>query len=386
MRFSTALSILALLAVPVAPQNTTANTTALTELVQQLQSLGLTSFINATTVVNQTSTGQSLLASLGSGPQTVFAPNNDAWAGALPNVTASAESLAEVLSYHVVPGTFNTTATYPNTTIGRTLLNSSDVVFLEGNKRQVLAWSDQSGTITILNQNTPNIVVNSTTVGNITVHVTTAVIDYPGDLEAALFANNLTSFTTALQNASLLDTLNRQHGVTIFAPSDAAFAAAQQNLSAAGSNATVLTNVLRNHVINGTTVYSGNLIELGGSNVTTGAGEGLSATFNSTGGFVTVGNSTAGITTPDIVLWNGVLHIVDSVLLDSDSDESAASSAVSSANAAATSSTTESGPIGFTPTPTSAGNVATGSSSSAASNLEIPLSIFGVILAGALAI
>ncbi|OCB88444.1 Fasciclin-domain-containing protein [Sanghuangporus baumii] len=382
MRFSTAFSTLALLAAPVASQNTT----FLTELVQQLQSLGLTSFINASTVVNQTSTGQSLLAELGSGPQTVFAPNNDAWAGALPNVTSSAESLTELLSYHVVPGTFNTTATYPNTTIGRTLLNSSDVVFLEGNKRQVLAWSDLSGTVTILNQNTPNIVVNSTTVGNITVHVTTAVIDYPGDLEAALFANNLTSFTSALQNASLLDTLNRQHGVTIFAPSDAAFAAAQQNLSAAGSNATVLTNVLRNHVINGTTVYSGNLIELGGSNVTTGAGEGLSATFNSTGGFVTVGNSTAGITTPDIVLWNGVLHIVDSVLLDGDSDESAASSAVSSANAAATSSTTESGPIGFTPTPTSAGNVATGSSSSSASSLEIPLSIFGIVLAGALGI
>ncbi|KAL5485404.1 hypothetical protein ACEPAI_8046 [Sanghuangporus weigelae] len=382
MRFSTALSTLALLAGPVAAQNTT----FLTELVQQLQSLNLTSFINASTVANQTSTGQALLASLGSGPQTIFAPNNDAWAGALPNVTSSAESLTEALSYHVVPGTFNTTATYPNTTIGRTLLNSSSAVFLEGSKRQVLAWSDQSGTVTILNQNTPNIVVNSTTVGNITVHVTTAVIDYPGDLEAALFANNLTSFTSALQNASLLDTLNRQHGVTIFAPSDAAFAAAQQNLSAAGSNATVLTNVLRNHVINGTTVYSGNLIELGGSNVTTGAGEGLSATFNSTGGFVTVGNSTAGITTPDIVLWNGVLHIVDSVLLDGDSDESAASSAVSSANAAATSSTTESGPIGFTPTPTSAGNVATGSSSSAASSLEIPLSIFGVIFAGALAV
>ncbi|KAL5523570.1 hypothetical protein ACEPAG_7743 [Sanghuangporus baumii] len=382
MRFSTAFSTLALLAGPVAAQNTT----FLTELVQQLQSLNLTSFINASTVANQTTTGQALLASLGSSPQTIFAPNNDAWAGALPNVTSSAESLTEALSYHVVPGTFNTTATYPNTTIGRTLLNSSSVVFLEGSKRQVLAWSDQSGTVTILNQNTPNIVVNSTTVGNVTVHVTTAVIDYPGDLEAALFANNLTSFTTALQNASLLDMLNHQHGVTIFAPSDAAFATAQQNLSAAGSNATVLTNVLRNHVINGTTVYSSNLIELGGSNVTTGAGEGLSATFNSTGGFVTVGNSTAGITTPDIILWNGVLHIVDSVLIDGDSDESAASSAVSSANAAATSSTTESGPIGFTPTPTSAGNVATGSSNSAASSLEIPLSIFGVVFAGALAI
>ena len=227
---------------------------------------------------------------------------------------------------------------------------------------------------------------NSTTVGNVTIHVTTAVIDYPGDLEAALFANNLTAFTAALQNASLLDSLNLQHGVTLFAPTDEAFAAAQQNLSSVGANETVLLNVLRNHIINGTSVYSGDLIGLGGSNVTTAAGEGLSATFNSTGGFVTVGNSTAGISTPDLLLWNGVMHIIDSVLLDGESDESAASSAVSSASAAATSSTTESGPIGFTPTPTSAGNVATASSNSVPANLEIPLGALSAVVAGLLAI
>lgn len=42
---------------------------------------------------------------------------------------------------------------YPNTTIGRTLLNSSDLVQLEANKSQVLAWTRiGGGNVTLLNQ------------------------------------------------------------------------------------------------------------------------------------------------------------------------------------------------------------------------------------------
>ena len=43
---------------------------------------------------------------------------------------------------------------FPNTTLGRTLLDSSDLVMLPGNKSQVLAWtrSGENGNVTILNQ------------------------------------------------------------------------------------------------------------------------------------------------------------------------------------------------------------------------------------------
>jgi hypothetical protein len=43
---------------------------------------------------------------------------------------------------------------FPNTTLGRTLLNSSDLVHLPGNNSQVLAWtrSDENSNVTILNQ------------------------------------------------------------------------------------------------------------------------------------------------------------------------------------------------------------------------------------------
>jgi hypothetical protein len=43
--------------------------------------------------------------------------------------------------------------TYPNITLGRTLLNSSDLVQLEANKSQVLAWTRiDEGNVTLLNQ------------------------------------------------------------------------------------------------------------------------------------------------------------------------------------------------------------------------------------------
>lgn len=79
--------------------------------------------------------------------------NSVAVVGLHPNISADPNLLASVLSYHVLPGTFNVTPTFPNTTVGRTLLNaSSDLVFLEGNKNQVLAWANESNVTTILNQ------------------------------------------------------------------------------------------------------------------------------------------------------------------------------------------------------------------------------------------
>lgn len=77
--------------------------------------------------------------------------------GAFPNATTNASDpgLLGTLAYHVVSGSFNdATQTYPKTTIGRTALNASNLVQLEGNKAQVLAWARFSpdNKIRILNQ------------------------------------------------------------------------------------------------------------------------------------------------------------------------------------------------------------------------------------------
>jgi len=218
-------------------------------------------------------------------------------------------------------------------------------------------------------------VTNQTSFQNLTIYVVNAVIDVPGDLTAAIDFYNLTAFGQALETAGLLSELNTTHGVTLFAPTDAAFTTAASQLQNATSNTTLLRIILENHIINGSSVYTSNLIADSGQ--TSAAGESLSATFNSSGSFIQNGNSTAKITSPDVILWNGVVHIIDTVLFNNETDQSAADSAASSAaSSAATATAPETGPVGFTPSPTSSGGGG-GSSSGAQQAIRLPIT-FGL--------
>lgn len=64
------------------------------------------------------------------------------------------QNAVDLFSYHVVHGNFsNQSTTYPNTTVGRTFLNDTTWVSLEGNKSQVVAWAIRSdGKVHVLNQ------------------------------------------------------------------------------------------------------------------------------------------------------------------------------------------------------------------------------------------
>ncbi|TDL21231.1 FAS1 domain-containing protein [Rickenella mellea] len=353
----------------VAPALAQQNITYLTSLLGALNSAGLTSLATAAGQINSTATGQNVLEQLSKQtPFTVFAPNNNAFKGVPSNISSNVQLVSDIIAYHVLPGTFSTAATAPNTTVARTLLNDSSVTFLEGNKNQVVAWQNStSGKVTILNQNTPVTVLNSTQVGNLTVLVVDGVIDLPGSLEAALTANNLTGLKTVLQTTGLLNPLSTIHGFTLFAPSDEALAAAQSQLTTLGSNATLITNLVDNHVINGSSVYSPEIAAAKG-NFTSGAGEGISAVTNSSGTFLTSGNTTAKVTKPDIILYNGVVHIIDHVFLNTDSNAGAASSAFQSATSAAAQPSAATGAVG---SPTGSGAGASGTAKSGASGLRV---------------
>ncbi|EPQ61336.1 FAS1 domain-containing protein [Gloeophyllum trabeum ATCC 11539] len=378
---STASSSSAMASSTSAPMGSTAqNATYLSGLLAVLNTLNLGALVNATQQVNQSDTGSELLAALSENAQnrqlTLFAPTNEAFAGVASNISSSTSLLADTLAYHVVYGNFtNMTQSYPNTTVGRTMLNDMSLVMLEGGKSQVVAWSRMSdGNITVLNQNTPVTVIQQSSYENLHINVVDAVIDIPGSLQAALASNNLSSLNTVLSNVqssngqgSLLSVLNdNTKGFTLFAPTDAALAAAQGQLSSLMNDQQSLMNLLGNHIINGTSAYGSSLMA---ANHTSASGESLDFVANSTGSYVFSSNTSvaAMVTKPDVILRNGVMHIIDAVLLDTNSDQGAASSAYASATSVAAQSTTETGPVGSTQTSSSSGSGGSGSGSGSGS-------------------
>ncbi|EEB88168.1 hypothetical protein MPER_14140, partial [Moniliophthora perniciosa FA553] len=100
-----------------------------------------------------------------------FIPTNEALAAVPSSIASDPETLAKIVSYHVIKGNVTsgqnlTAATLPEVTIGRSLLNDSTFVQLEGNRSQVLVWGkDAQGQIRILNQPENTTVQNQVQLG-----------------------------------------------------------------------------------------------------------------------------------------------------------------------------------------------------------------------------
>jgi hypothetical protein len=76
-------------------------------------------------------------------------------ASILPNISAGPQLYADTIAYHVISGNLSKSlATSPNHTVGRTYLDDPNVVALEGDKSQVLVWTQyiNDSKIHILNQ------------------------------------------------------------------------------------------------------------------------------------------------------------------------------------------------------------------------------------------
>lgn len=135
-----------------------------------------------------------------------------------------------------------------------------------------------------------------------------------GNVEEA----GLTTLATALTEADLMSVLSSPDPITVFAPSDAAFealpAGTLETLSQ-DENADQLSGLLRYHVIPGSALAAADIA--GTLTFTTAQGQDLTVTATADGVTVTdaMGN-TVNVVTPDAVTAdNGVIHIVDGVLM-----------------------------------------------------------------------
>jgi transforming growth factor-beta-induced protein len=133
----------------------------------------------------------------------------------------------------------------------------------------------------------------------------------------AVATPDLSTLTTALQAAGLVGTLEGAGPFTVFAPSNGAFDALDAGVLGAlleDGNVDILERVLNFHVVAGAAVLSADLSD--GQTVTT--VDGGTLTIGVSGGSVTVNG--ANVVTADVEATNGVVHIIDGVLVPSDVD------------------------------------------------------------------
>lgn len=126
-------------------------------------------------------------------------------------------------------------------------------------------------------------------------------------VDTAVAAGNFKTLATALQAAGLVETLKGPGPFTVFAPTDAAFAKIPKaDLDALLKDKAKLTAVLTYHVVPGKVMAAD--VKAGPVKTV----QGGSLTLATMGG-VTVDQ--AKVTATDIVADNGVIHVIDSVVL-----------------------------------------------------------------------
>ena len=128
-------------------------------------------------------------------------------------------------------------------------------------------------------------------------------------VQTAQASGNFNTLLTAVQAAGLTATLKGEGPFTVFAPTDAAFAAIPPaTLNALLANQQQLTAVLTYHVVPGE-VRAAQALTL--SSAPTVNGKPL--TLANTSGTLRVNNAT--VVQTDILTTNGVIHVIDAVLL-----------------------------------------------------------------------
>lgn len=147
-----------------------------------------------------------------------------------------------------------------------------------------------------------------TTLAALALAVATAPAFAKDIVDTAVDAGNFKTLATALQAAGLVDTLKGKGPYTVFAPTDAAFAKIPKaQLDAILADKAKLTKILTYHVVPGAVLAK----DVKPGQVKT--VEGSSITVKSDGGKVMVDNAT--VTAVDVRADNGVIHVIDAVIM-----------------------------------------------------------------------
>jgi uncharacterized surface protein with fasciclin (FAS1) repeats len=233
----------------------------------------------------------------GEGPFTVFAPTDDAFK-ALPAGTIEAllPQLESILLYHVAAGTV----------MSGDLSDGQEVVTLL--EREVNVTINEDGVFI----NNAKVIVADLIADNGVVHVIDAVLIPQAETVVDIIVGSAAHDTleAAVIAAELADDLAGEGPFTVFAPTDDAFKALPAGtLEALLEDPTGdLADILLYHVASGK-VLSGDLSD--GQEVTTLLGKDVTVTINGDGVFI----NDAKVILADLLADNGVVHVIDAVLI-----------------------------------------------------------------------
>ncbi len=147
-----------------------------------------------------------------------------------------------------------------------------------------------------------SLAIVAATVSNVSVAAEKNIVD------TAVSAGSFTTLVTAIQKAGLVDTLKGKGPFTVFAPTDAAFAKIPKGqLDALLADKAMLTKVLTYHVVAGKVMAAD--VKAGSAKSV----EGSDLTITTSNGGVQV--DSANVVKTDIVASNGVIHVIDSVMI-----------------------------------------------------------------------
>jgi transforming growth factor-beta-induced protein len=239
----------------------------------------------------------------GKGPFTVFAPTDEAFAKLPKGVVESLlkpenkAKLQAILTYHVVPGRV----------LASDVVKLTGAVTVQGQKVDIVT---EDGKVTV---DSANVVKTDIACSNGVIHVIDSVI-LPADkdiIDTAVGAGSFKTLAAALTAAGLVDTLKSAGPFTVFAPTDEAFAklpaGTVENLLKP-ENKEKLISVLTCHVVSGK-VLAGDVVKL--TSAKTVNGKAVKIVVKE--GSVMVDG--AKVVATDIEASNGVIHVLDSVIL-----------------------------------------------------------------------
>ena len=247
----------------------------------------------------------------GEGPFTVFAPTDEAFEALLSALGITAEDLlnhpqlADVLLYHVVSGSILSTDLQDGMTAetlgGQTItVDLTDGVKINNSSVVAADIEASNGVIHVID----SVLIPET------FQLTPAAQVLPSIVDIAVSSPDFSILVAALVKAELASALQGEGPFTVFAPTNAAFEAL---LSALGITAEDLLNqpqladVLLYHVVSGsvlsTDLQDGMTAEtLGGQTITVDLTDGVKI-------------NTSSVVAADIEASNGIIHVIDSVLI-----------------------------------------------------------------------